>query len=151
MIMKESTLRFQENSRMTIFNNAPISFKGRDIIMGAESYLYDLEQFDFIVWSSPCFPKICPNLFDKVNIVWNCHHASWALQNNRTINKSDDHLLSRASEIYQQEALRILCSIFHIDHKFWHVFYRHQESSDCRLLPALDALHFATDQSIHID
>jgi len=139
----------QPNSkeRITAIKQTPLSWKELDIITAAERYLKGELNLPIIEFALPCFPIIEKRKFDKINQIWTFSKSALHLhiESEQEQNKATQSILLKARRIYEQEAQRILGSIFPIEHPFWKSFYQRQATAIAQPLVAIDALHYSTN------
>lgn len=135
------------SARISGIKEAPISWKERDLLTAAEQYMKGIIDFSLVEFSLSCFPKIDQNTSQKIDQVWACIVTAYHLQmNNKKADKDCSKTLPfKAARIYEQEAQRLLGSMFSIDHKFWKAFYTRQELEATKPLVTIDALHFSSN------
>ncbi len=139
-----------QKARIAKIKEAPISWKERDLLTAAEKYMKGAIGFPMVEYASGCFPKIEKNTLQKIEQVWACSSAAYHLQqlaekgNNSVKTDFPNSLQLKAARIYEQEAQRILGSIFPIEHKFWEPFYVRQQEEMTKPLVPIDALHFSS-------
>lgn len=132
--------------RLHEVQKAPFSWKERDILTAAEKYMngaLDLPLVDFVL---PCFQEMDRDAAMKVAQVWRCLYAGYHLRKVAIEKEANfcNSIQLKAARIYEQEAQRILGSIFSLEHRFWTVFYNRQEEKESKLLIVIDAMYFNT-------
>ncbi|GEM_PF-3434038 len=139
---------FQKNNkeRIMAIKQIPLSWKELDIITAAERYLKGALNLPIIKFALPCFPIIKKREFAKINRIWEFSKSALHLhfESEQQQSKSTQMILLKARRIYEQEAQRILGSIFPLEHPFWKSFYQRQETRLTQPLVGIDALHFYT-------
>lgn len=141
------TTSTNNKNRIGSINQAPISWKERDLLTASEKFMTGVLDFPLVEYALPCFPKVDPIVHQKIAQVWACTTATYHL-NILAEGKPDDssnmhHL--KAARIYEQEAQRVLGSIFPMEHQFWKAFYTRQELEVTKPLVSIDAIHFNTN------
>ncbi len=145
-----------QKARIVRIKEAPISWRERDLLTAAERYMKGAINFSLVKFVSPCFSKIEIKDGYKIDQVWACTIAAFHLQK---IAKAEDQKINadlllplylKAARIYEQEAQRILGSIFPIEDHFWETFYIRQQQEKTKPLVALDALHLLTQSQQQI-
>jgi len=133
--------------RIMAIKQSPLSWKELDIITAAERYLKGELNLPIIEFALPCFPMIEKIKLDKINWIWAFSKSALHLHFESELeqNKSTQSILLKARRIYEQEAKRILGSIFPMEHSFWKSFYQRQATVLAQPLVAIDALHFSTN------
>jgi hypothetical protein len=134
-------------TRILEIKEGPFSWTERDILTAVEKYMGDAVVFPLVEYAAPCFNDLDAASIKKIAQIWRYLSASFHLQQ---ITKSDvknniDVIKHKAARIYEQEAQRILGSLFPLEHKFWTVFYSRQEINNDKLLVAIDALFYSAD------
>ena len=134
-------------ARIMAIKQTPLTWKELDTITAAERYMEEEIELPMIDFALPCFPRIDEKIIEKIGQVWQYHLAVFHLQKKSKgiINTSSQTLLQNACRIYEQEAQRILGSIFPLAHPFWKAFYQRQETHLKKPLVVIDALHFYTN------
>jgi len=132
--------------RITVIRQSPLTGKEIDLITATERYMDGILELPLITFSLPCFPNQQEKIVKRIAQVWQCHLAAFHLQS--IANNMEDHstnlILRKAKHIYEQEAQRILGSLFSLEHPFWNTFYKRQESELAKLSLAVDALYAIT-------
>lgn len=132
--------------RIAGIRKSPISWKERDLLTAAEKFLIGTLELPLVEFTLPCFPTIDESISKKITYVWACNcaalHLHKATENTNPLFSKTMQL--KAARIYEQEAQRLLGSIFLLDHSFWKAFYTRQELEETKPIVALDALHFYT-------
>ena len=136
-----------QNIRIKTISKAPISYRAKDILVGAERYLQTTEELTLIDMVADYYGSYDQSTLNKIKMIWQCQFACWILHNNKSGNRFDDQIILEALQIYHQEAQRFLSSLFHLDHTFWKAFYNLQHEESTKPLCALESL-IHVDQSI---
>ncbi len=133
--------------RILAIKQTPLTWKELDIITAAERYMEDAIKLPMVTFVLSCFPKIDKKNLKKITQVWRYNLAVFHLTKKRkeSTDATTQTLLHTASRIYEQEAQRILGSIFPLEHPFWKAFYKRQETDLKKTFVAIDALHFYTN------
>lgn len=132
--------------RIQTIQEAPFSWKDKDILSAAEKYLVDLSEIPMIPMIMPCFPGVPEEIEESLEAVWQCLYVSWHLDGESESIETIKMVKTKAADLYQKEAQRILGSIFSKHHPFWRAFYTRQDESNFYMICALDALHHATSE-----
>ncbi len=134
------------NNRIIAIKESPFSWKERDLLTAAEKYMQGGIDCPITIIAAACFPKIETIVLDKIIQIEQYSLAAFHLlmiQKDK-VERQSDTLQFQAARIYEQEAQRILGSVFSLDDSFWKTFYTRQEMIGTRPLVVLDALHFLT-------
>lgn len=125
---------------------APFSWKERDLLTAAERFMPGAISCFIVSSSLACFPEIKPDVCKKIIQVEWCSLAAFHLHMIQKDKKEyqTDSLQIQAARIYEQEAQRVLGSVFFLENPFWKAFYTRQEMILTRPIVVLDALHFLT-------
>jgi len=150
--MQISKTTSEKKLRIRAIHETPLRSKERDIITAAERYLAGVMTVPMITHVAPCFTKagrqINQSSLEKIARVWRFNIAAYHLQHQ--INTAETHivkpLLMKSKSLYEQEAQRILGSIFPIESSFWNDFYIRQDKELTKNLVAIDAIHHLTGQ-----
>ena len=138
-----------QSIRINAIRKAPLSWKEKDILTGAERYMDGMMNLSIIELTSPYFSGLSQERQAQIDLVWKYQLASYHLKNGFDLHSESttvQELKYKASNIYELEAQRMLGAIFLLESNFWKAFYKRQEVENDKILIAIDALHFATKQ-----
>jgi len=133
-------------TRILEIKEGPFPWKERDTLTAVEKYMDNAIDFPVVAYATPCFNNRDAASIKKIAQTWRYLSASFHLQQitEEDIANNIDCIKQKAARIYEQEAQRILGSLFPLEHKFWTVFYSRQETNEDKLLVAIDALFYSS-------
>lgn len=133
--------------RLSAIRNAPLSWREKDILTGAEQHLQAVLTMDIRQMISPFYPDLSTAVQEKINLVWKFELAAYHLVRKGSTGEATalkQELKHQAAHIYELEAQRILGALFPLESNFWKAFYKRQEAATEKNLIAIDAFHFAS-------
>lgn len=132
-------------TRILQIKEAPFSWKERDTLTAVEKYMSGAIAFSLVACISSCLNDLDDKSIKNISKIWRYLTASYHLQQ---ISKNDvvnniDIIKQKAVRIYEQEAQRVLGTLFLLDHKFWIIFYSRQQIKEHNLLVVIDILFYS--------